>query len=54
MAAIILGNGTNAAYIEPIDAVPKWQGPAPKDGHMVSVIKFLRVFFLSQRPPQFS
>ncbi|KAJ1254867.1 hypothetical protein BS78_K316200 [Paspalum vaginatum] len=34
-AAVILGTGTNAAYIEHVSAIPKWHGPLPKSGDMV-------------------
>ncbi|CAH9063560.1 unnamed protein product [Cuscuta epithymum] len=33
--AVILGTGTNAAYVERAHAIPKWQGPLPKSGEMV-------------------
>ncbi|PWA83296.1 hexokinase [Artemisia annua] len=35
IAAVILGTGTNAAYIERVDAIPKWEGPPPESGEMV-------------------
>ena len=35
VAGVILGTGTNAAYIERIEAIPKWQGTPPKSGEMV-------------------
>ncbi|KAK4479125.1 hypothetical protein RD792_014636 [Penstemon davidsonii] len=35
IAAVILGTGTNAAYVEKIHAIPKWQGPTPKSGETV-------------------
>ncbi|XP_022894059.1 hexokinase-2-like [Olea europaea var. sylvestris] len=35
IAAVILGTGTNAAYVEWANAIPKWQGPLPKSGEMV-------------------
>ncbi|KAH9311789.1 hypothetical protein KI387_026824, partial [Taxus chinensis] len=35
MAAVILGTGTNACYVEHADAIPKLKGPLPKSGHMV-------------------
>ncbi|KAK4785399.1 hypothetical protein SAY86_002088 [Trapa natans] len=35
VAAIILGTGTNAAYVERANAIPKWQGPLPRSGDMV-------------------
>ncbi|ONK79100.1 uncharacterized protein A4U43_C01F2940 [Asparagus officinalis] len=33
--AVILGTGTNAAYVERAQAIPKWHGPLPKSGDMV-------------------
>ncbi|PNX55686.1 hexokinase-1-like protein, partial [Trifolium pratense] len=35
IAGVILGTGTNAAYIEHVNAIPKWQGLPPKSGEMV-------------------
>ncbi|KNA14451.1 hypothetical protein SOVF_107500 [Spinacia oleracea] len=35
IAAVILGTGTNAAYVERAEAIPKWHGPLPKSGEMV-------------------
>ncbi|XP_074563087.1 hexokinase-1-like [Curcuma longa] len=35
VAAVILGTGTNAAYVERAEAIPKWQGLLPKSGDMV-------------------
>uniref|UniRef100_A0A0C9S8H1 Phosphotransferase n=1 Tax=Wollemia nobilis TaxID=56998 RepID=A0A0C9S8H1_9CONI len=35
MAAVILGTGSNACYVERADAIPKWQGSLPKSGNMV-------------------
>lgn len=35
-AAVILGTGTNAAYVERAHAIPKWNGLLPKSGEMVS------------------
>jgi hexokinase len=37
VAAVILGTGTNAAYVEHANAIPKWTGLLPKSGNMVSV-----------------
>ncbi|KAI8534664.1 hypothetical protein RHMOL_Rhmol10G0107700 [Rhododendron molle] len=34
-AAISLGMGTNAAYVESAQAVPKWGNPSPKSGELV-------------------
>lgn len=36
IAAVILGTGTNAAYVERANAIPKWHGPLPNSGEMVS------------------
>ncbi|KAL2493166.1 Hexokinase-2 [Abeliophyllum distichum] len=33
--AVILGTGTNAAYVEHAQAIPKWHGPLPNSGEMV-------------------
>jgi hypothetical protein len=38
VAAVILGTGTNAAYVEHANAIPKWNGLLPKSGNMVSVL----------------
>lgn len=35
MISVILGTGTNACYVEQVDAIPKWQGPKPSSGQMV-------------------
>ncbi|CAN1836820.1 HXK1 [Linum perenne] len=35
-AAVILGTGTNAAYVERAQAIPKWHGALPKSGEMSS------------------
>ncbi|PWZ08269.1 Hexokinase-5 [Zea mays] len=35
VAAVILGTGTNAAYVEHANAIPKWTGLLPKSGKMV-------------------
>lgn len=35
IAAVILGTGTNAAYVERANAIPKWHGLLPKSGDMV-------------------
>nr|GEZ55900.1 extracellular ligand-binding receptor [Tanacetum cinerariifolium] len=40
IAAVILGTGTNAAYIERVDAIPKWEGTPPKSGEMMLRISF--------------
>ena len=36
--AVILGTGSNAAYVERAQAIPKWHGPLPKSGEMVSFL----------------
>ncbi|KAL6845068.1 hypothetical protein ACP4OV_024563 [Aristida adscensionis] len=35
MAAVIIGTGTNAAYVEQIEAIPKWSCLIPDSGDMV-------------------
>nr|CAB3478255.1 unnamed protein product [Digitaria exilis] len=35
VAAVILGTGTNAAYVEHANAIPKWNGTLPRSGNMV-------------------
>ena len=45
-AAVILGTGTNAAYVERAHAIPKWHGLLPKSGEMVSMLQ-IYVFFFS-------
>ncbi|KAG1335352.1 hexokinase-2 [Cocos nucifera] len=35
VVAVILGTGTNAAYVEHAHAIPKWNGLLPKSGEMV-------------------
>ncbi|XP_022724527.1 hexokinase-1-like [Durio zibethinus] len=35
IAAVILGTGSNAAYVERAQAIPKWHGLLPKSGQMV-------------------
>ncbi|CAK9150591.1 unnamed protein product [Ilex paraguariensis] len=35
VAAVTLGMGTNAAYVEPAQSVSKWHGTSPKSGEMV-------------------
>lgn len=35
VAGVILGTGTNAAYVEHANAIPKWQGLSTKSGEMV-------------------
>ncbi|XP_020965428.1 hexokinase-1 isoform X2 [Arachis ipaensis] len=35
IAAVILGTGTNAAYVERANAIPKWHGPLSKSRDMV-------------------
>jgi hexokinase len=38
VAAVILGTGTNAAYVEHANAIPKWDGLLPSSGEMVSLL----------------
>jgi hexokinase len=40
MVAIVLGTGTNAAYIEHAHAIPKWHASMPKFGDMVGALVF--------------
>ena len=40
IAAVILGTGTNAAYVERAQAIPKWHGLLPKSGEMVSCFNY--------------
>ncbi|KAL5673831.1 hypothetical protein ACJX0J_018137, partial [Zea mays] len=35
VAAVILGTGTNAAYVEHANVIPKWTGLLPRSGNMV-------------------
>ncbi|KAJ9688309.1 hypothetical protein PVL29_014149 [Vitis rotundifolia] len=35
VAAVILGTGTNAAYVERAQSIPKWHGLLPRSGDMV-------------------
>lgn len=39
MASVTLAMGSNAAYVEPNEAVPKWQGPMPSSnlGELASI-----------------
>ena len=39
VASVTLALSTNAAYVEPVHAITKWQGPSPLSGEMV--IKFV-------------
>lgn len=36
VASVILGTGTNAAYVEPAVEIPKCHGPLPSSREMVS------------------
>ncbi|KAJ3019810.1 hexokinase A [Thoreauomyces humboldtii] len=35
LMGVILGTGSNAAYVEKIENIPKWKGPIPESGEMV-------------------
>ena len=35
VAGVIFGTGTNAAYVEKANAIPKWEGELPNSGDMV-------------------
>lgn len=37
IAAVILGTGTNAAYVERADAIKKLNSPLPRSGEMVRI-----------------
>jgi len=37
VAAVILGTGTNACYVEQISAIPKLQGHVSSSGKMVDI-----------------
>lgn len=47
IAAVILGTGTNAAYVERAQAIPKWHGLLPKSGEMVSSLQSLVIKYYS-------
>jgi hexokinase len=55
IAAVILGTGTNAAYVERAHAIPKWHGLLPKSGDMVrlGIIRrvnfFMKLFYYALR-----
>ena len=49
VAAITIGMGTNAAYVETAPAVPKWNDPWPKSGELVNIYNATNmVFFVSK------
>ena len=37
VAGVIIGTGTNAAYVEKANAIPKWEGELPNSGDMVKI-----------------
>ena len=46
LISIILGTGTNACYVEDVDAIPKWKSPKPSSGKMVILMsKHSRKYF---------
>lgn len=47
MVAVILGTGTNACYVERIDAIPKLQGQTHRSGNMVCNQPFYDFFKLN-------
>lgn len=47
VASVILGTGTNAAYVECVQAIPKWHGPLPKSGEMVSCVYIYIIHYLA-------
>uniref|UniRef100_A0A0E0DZ43 Phosphotransferase n=1 Tax=Oryza meridionalis TaxID=40149 RepID=A0A0E0DZ43_9ORYZ len=50
VAAVILGTGTNAAYVEHANAIPKWTGLLPRSGNMVINMEWGN--FKSERLPR--
>uniref|UniRef100_A0A0E0JII4 Phosphotransferase n=1 Tax=Oryza punctata TaxID=4537 RepID=A0A0E0JII4_ORYPU len=50
VAAVILGTGTNAAYVEQANAIPKWTGLLPRSGNMVINMEWGN--FKSERLPR--
>ncbi|RWW34424.1 hypothetical protein BHE74_00015695 [Ensete ventricosum] len=40
VAAVILGTGPNAAYVEQSHAIPKWHTLLPKSGELVNKLSF--------------
>lgn len=44
VAAVILGTGTNAAYVERAQSIPKWHGLLPKSGDMVSSSLIISIY----------
>lgn len=47
MVAVILGTGTNACYVERIDAIPKLQGQTHSSRNMVCNQPFYDIFKLN-------
>lgn len=48
--AVILGTGSNAAYVERAQGIPKWHGPPPKSGEMVDpTFPFIAFYFRCQK-----
>jgi len=45
VAAVILGTGTNACYVEQISVIPKLQGHASSSGKMVHIDFITLLFF---------
>jgi len=43
---VILGTGSNAAYVEEASTIPKLEGELPKSGNMV-MLDVLIIFFIS-------
>lgn len=46
LVAVILGTGTNAAYVERANAIPKWHGLLPKSGDMVCACTLQRILII--------
>ncbi|XP_006643859.1 hexokinase-8 [Oryza brachyantha] len=49
VAGVIFGTGTNAAYVERANAIPKWEGELPNSGDMVINMEWGN-FYSSQLP----
>ena len=47
MVAVILGTGTNACYVERVDAIPKFHGPKSSSGRTVCNIYCFALAVLS-------
>lgn len=48
MVAVILGTGTNACYIERMDAIPKFHGPRSLTGRTVTQPAYDNLYMLCE------